>query len=173
MTTGTYDGLPNTIHCMEADHHLPVPEVTKLWLQTLSTSDKVAPVARSTDDTRLPPKAQRGLGIFIRYLTEVQLPPVSRLILYGSHARDDFHADSDVDLAIVLAGEAPGANAGSEALRLTHALTDADVASFDETHIVVAPVVLWESDLLRPEIHRQPAFYKNILADGIVITPAL
>ena len=152
---------------------MPVPEITTLWLQALSASDKVAKVARSTDDTRLPQKARRGLGIFIQHLAELRLPPVSRLILYGSHARDDFHPDSDVDLAVVLAGEPPEENAGSEALRLTHALTDADVASFDETHILVAPVVLWESDLLRPEKHRRPSFYRNILADGIRITPAL
>ena len=158
---------------MRADHHLPVPEATTLWLQTLPASDEVAEVARSTDDTRLPQKARRGLGIFIRHLAELRFPPVSRLILYGSHARDNFRADSDVDLAIVLAGEAPEENVGSEALRLTHALTDADVASFDETHILVAPVVLWESDLLRPEKHRRPSFYRNILADGIRITPAL
>ena len=169
----TAQRLFNIIPSMKADHHLPVPEDTTLWLQALPASDELAKVARSTDDTRLPQKARRGLGIFIQHLAELRLPPVSRLILYGSHARDDFHPDSDVDLAVVLAGEPPEENAGSEALRLTHALTDADVASFDETHILVAPVVLWESDLLRPEKHRRPSFYRNILADGIRITPAL
>ena len=158
---------------MRTERHLPVPEATTRWLHALPANDEVAEVARSTDDTRLPPKARRGLGVFIQHFAELRFPPVSRLILYGSHAREDFRADSDVDLAIVLAGEAPEENAGSEALRLTHALTDADVASFDETHILVAPVVLWESDLLRPEKHRRPSFYRNILADGIRITPTL
>lgn len=158
---------------MKTDGHLPVPEVTTQWLQALPSSGEVAKVARSTDDTFLPPKARRGLGTFIRYLTQVHLPPVSRLILFGSYARDDFRPDSDVDLAIVLAGEAPEENAGSEALRLTHSLTEVDVASFDESRILIAPVVLWESDLLRPEKHRRPSFYRNILSDGILITPAL
>ncbi|MCY3988859.1 MAG: nucleotidyltransferase domain-containing protein [Gammaproteobacteria bacterium] len=121
----------------------------------------------------MPPKARLGIGIFVRHLAETQFPPVSRLILYGSHARDDFHPDGDVDLAIVLAGDAPPENAGSEALRLTHALTEADVASFDEINILVEPVILWESDLLQPEKHKRPSFYRNILADGIRITPAL
>ena len=165
--------LSNTISSMKTDGHLPIPEVTTQWLQALPASGVVAKVARSTGDTRLPLKARRGLGVFIRYLTEVRLPPVSRLILFGSHARDDFRPESDVDLAIVLAGEAPEENAGSEALRLTHALTDADIASFDESHILVAPVVLWESDLLWPEKHRRPSFYRNILSDGILITTAL
>ena len=116
---------------MKTGDHLPVPEVTTQWFQALHASGEVAKVARSTDDTRLPPKARRGLGIFIRYLAEVQLPPVSRLILFGSHARDDFRPDSDVDLAIVLAGKQPEEKAGSEALRLTHALTEVDIASIE------------------------------------------
>lgn len=158
---------------MKSADHLPVPEAATLWLQALPATEAVAKVARSTDDTRLPLKARRGLGNYIQHLAKLRFPPVSRLILYGSHARDDFRPDSDVDLAIVLAGEPPGENAGSEALRLTQALTDADIASFDATHILVAPVVLWEGDLLRPEKHRRPSFYRNILADGIRITPAL
>ena len=158
---------------MNTTGYLTVPKVTTQWLQALPSSGEVAKVKRSTDDTRLPPKARRGLGIFIRHLTEVRLPRVSRLILFGSHARDDYRADSDVDLAIVLAGEPPEENVGSEALRLTHALTDADIASFDETNILVAPFVLWESDLLWPEKRRRPSFYRNILSDGILITPAL
>lgn len=158
---------------MKPDDRLPVPEVTTQWLQALLSSSEVAEVVRSTDDTRLPPRAQRDLGVSIRYLTEVRLPPVSRFILFGNHARDDFHPDNDVVLAIVLAGEPPEEKAGSEALRLTHSLTETDVANFDETKFVVAPVVLWESDLLRPEKHRRPSFYRKILSDGISITPAL
>ena len=165
--------MSNIIPSVRADHHSPIPEATTRWLHALPASDEVAEVARSTDDTPLPQKARRGIGVFIQHLAELRFPPISRLILYGSHARDDFRAESDVDLAIVLAGEAPDENAGSEALRLTHALTDADVASFDETHILVEPVVLWESDLLRPEKHRRPSFCRNILADGVHITPAL
>ncbi|MXW19640.1 MAG: nucleotidyltransferase domain-containing protein [Bacteroidetes bacterium SB0662_bin_6] len=158
---------------MKNADHLPVPAAATLWLQALPETELVAKVARSTDDTRLPPKARRGLGNYIQHLAKLRFPPVSRLILFGSHARDDFRADSDVDLAIVLAGEPPGENAGSEALRLTRVLTDADIASFDETGISVAPVVLWEGDLLRPEKHPRPSFYRNILAEGIRITPAL
>ena len=38
---------------------------------------------------------------------------------------------------------------------------------------IVSILVLWESDLLRPEIRKNPPFYRNVLKDGVRITPAL
>ena len=54
------------------------------------------------------PAIKNAIDMFLSRLPEAMLPPVSRVLLYGSYARGDFHTDSDVDLAVVLAGADPG-----------------------------------------------------------------
>ena len=41
------------------------------------------------------PRVHRGIAAFLEWLPTIDLPPVSRIILYGSHARGDFHEESD------------------------------------------------------------------------------
>ena len=55
------------------------------------------------------PQVLQGIRSLQRHLSAVQTPKVSRIMLYGSYARGDYWEESDVDLAVVFAGEAADA----------------------------------------------------------------
>ena len=42
---------------------------------------------------------KRAVGSFMTHLADAKLPAISRVLLYGSRARGDYQADSDVDIA--------------------------------------------------------------------------
>ena len=131
------------------------------------------PVPRNTDSVKLHPIAHRGIRSFVRYLAGIELPPVSRLILYGSYARGDFDAMSDVDVAVVLQGTAPDEDKAGACIRLGRTIGKADDDALHETLVAVNPMVLWESELCNPQEQVRPSFFNNILKDGIEITAAL
>lgn len=86
---------------------------------------------------------------------------VEQAILFGSRARGDHRADSDLDLAVVLKGK-----------RGDFIDTKLDMAgiAFDvmmDTGILVQPLPLWDDDLAHPERFINPALIRNIAADGI------
>ena len=54
----------------------------------------------------LKPDIRDAIGVFLTRLERSDLPAVARVLLYGSHARGEAHAESDIDLAVVLAGDA-------------------------------------------------------------------
>lgn len=83
-----------------------------------------------------------------------------RVILYGSHARGDAHADSDVDLLVVLRGEMP--NAYQEIKRVVRI----ELALFERYGLDVSISPYSESawnDLQRP-------FIQNVRAEGLVLS---
>ena len=86
---------------------------------------------------------------------------VAQAILFGSRARGDHRADSDLDLAVVLKGR-----------RGDFIDTKLDMAgiAFDvlmETGILVQPLPLWDDDLTHPERFANPALIRTIVAAGI------
>ena len=52
-------------------------------------------------------ETRTAVNSFVEHLAPVGLPGISRLLVYGSRARGDYQADSDVDIAVVFAGAAP------------------------------------------------------------------
>ena len=154
-------------------HSFALSSPAAAWLRSLPKEAGLALVPRNTDSVRLHPTARRGIRSFVRYLADVALPPLSRLILYGSYARGDCDSLSDVDLAIVLAGTAPEEDKAGTCIRLGWDIGRADDGALHETLVAVNPMVLWESELSNPEEQARPAFYKNILKDGIEITVAV
>ena len=86
---------------------------------------------------------------------------VAQAILFGSRARGNHRADSDLDLAVVLKGQ-----------RGDFLDTKLDMAgvAFDvlmDTGILVQPFPLWHDDLAHPERFINPALIRSIAADGI------
>jgi predicted nucleotidyltransferase len=86
---------------------------------------------------------------------------VSEAIVFGSRARGEHRADSDLDLAVVLNGR-----------RGDFLDTRLDMAgiAFDvllETDILVQPFPLWEGDIAHPERFSNPSLIRAIAADGI------
>ena len=88
---------------------------------------------------------------------------LEKAILYGSYARHEANAQSDMDIAILLRG--------FHAKRADTALDMASIA-FDvmmETGILVDAVPFWMDEWQHPESFKNPALIKNIQQDGILL----
>ena len=113
------------------------------------------------------PLARQGVIAFLEALPFTELPPVSRILLYGSHARGDFHAESDIDVAVVLNGRPPAKGAR---LDLAHRLNPAHCKVLMELDANVSPTVLWEWEVGNPETTLNPQFFRNVVAEGLEVT---
>ena len=83
------------------------------------------------------------------------------VILYGSYARGDYDADSDVDLAVIV--DLPG---GSE-MQLRHQLTDI-VSNIDKKYgyaALLSPILI--SYPVYEEWKEAMPFYRNIETEGV------
>lgn len=152
----------------------PLPDVS--WLRSPPKADNLAPVAHSTDRFRLLNEARLGLRAYVRNLAAMTPPaagPISRLILYGSYARGNASEESDVDVALVLAGDAPAGNRAGVRLRTVWSLIDAEDDVLQDLLIDISPMAFWESELRNPDSHPNPWFLRNILAEGIEVTASL
>ena len=105
--------------------------------------------------------ARAAACVFLRRLPEAYR--VERAILFGSRARGEHRPDSDLDLAIVLAGER------GNFLDVKLAMAEIAFDVLMETGVLVQPLPLWDGDLARPERFVNPAFIRNIAADGVRI----
>ena len=115
----------------------------------------------------LEPDVRDAIGVFLAHLERSDLPPVARVLLYGSHARGEAHAESDIDLAVVLAGDAPPRSERSELRRkLSYLRSDAIL----ETLQPLSAVLLWESMLGGADKTPSRGFYHNVLTDGVDVT---
>lgn len=86
---------------------------------------------------------------------------VSATILFGSRARGEHRADSDLDLAVILGG----ARRDAIDTRLDMAGLAFDVLL--ETGILIQALPLWEDDLAHPHRFSNPALLARITREGI------
>ena len=126
--------------------------------------DNSGPPARTLADLDL--ATQAAVHVFLTFLAESDLPPVAKVLLYGSHARGDYRADSDIDLAVVLRGDAPPRSERSVLRRkLSFLSSDAMLESLQP----LSAVLLWESMLDEPDNAISSGFYHNVLTDGVEV----
>ncbi len=87
--------------------------------------------------------------------------PVRGGVLFGSRARASHQADSDADLAVVLAGSSGDRRSASREM----AGIPFDVLM--ETGVLVDPLPLWEDELERRVAFSNPALIDAIWRDGV------
>lgn len=93
-----------------------------------------------------------------RALTELYGDRLDRLILYGSYARGNFHAESDVDYLVVLRGEI---QAGNEVRRMAPVIGPLSLNYGVEVSIFPVNTVKYESGYT--------LFYQAIQQEGETI----
>lgn len=96
-------------------------------------------------------------------LTELQLPTLEMVVLYGSRARGDYALHSDADVALVL--ERTENHSSGQVLWDIGARTYSAEAQYS---FLISPIVIWSQFLSTPNSSRNSFFYKNVLRDGIV-----
>lgn len=84
-------------------------------------------------------------------------------ILFGSRARGDHNEESDADLAIIVEGKP--ANSWDE----IYAMGSAVWKVFDQTAILISPILIGEAEFDDPEKASNPAFLREIKKDGVKI----
>ncbi len=106
-----------------------------------------------------------ALSMFVDRLREADLPPISRVLLFGSQARGDHHEDSDIDVAVVFSDPPPDQYPWDLLHRLTDLAYGVDYSrNFD---VQLSPRPVFERQLQETAATRNPEFYRSILQDGI------
>ena len=89
--------------------------------------------------------------------------PVNRVLMFGSRARGDYSAESDVDLAILMAE--PSGDFFDIKLRMDDVAYDVLL----ETGIRIQPLPIWQDEWQHPEQFSNPYLIKNIQREGVVL----
>ena len=107
----------------------------------------------------------QAMDEFIDRLRHADLPPVQRVLLYGSRARGDHGDDSDIDIAVVFRGAPPE----KCPYDLLHRLTDIgyEVALSNRGELHPSPRPVFEGQLADPSTAKNPNFYQNVVREGI------
>jgi len=110
-------------------------------------------------NTRWPgirPKVQAAIAAYVRRVAAHYVKDVLSITLYGSQARGDATAESDIDLFIVVRCDTPG---------LRHALADLAWQVQFEHDVVISDIIRSVDQLSRMQARRFP-YYQNIEREG-------
>ena len=138
----------------QCDPNAPMPEVLREW-------DQAAPVGLEQVVMGDQVDIREAVLVFGEKLAD-RFNTV-QLILFGSRARGDSHAESDADVAVILAGT-PG----------DFVDTKLDMAglAFDvlvETGVLIQALPVWECEWANPAGYSNPVLRQNIAREGIVL----
>lgn len=86
---------------------------------------------------------------------------VSEFILFGSRARDDFRADSDADVAVLIRGT------HGDFVKTKLAMADIAYDVLLEHGIRIQPLPIWEDEWAHPETYPNSHLLQNIEREGI------
>ena len=86
---------------------------------------------------------------------------VRQVILFGSRARGEFSADSDADVAVLLAGKA------EQFVKTKLAMADIAFDVLLDTGIRIEPLPIWQDEWAHPAQYRNTLLLQNIERDGV------
>lgn len=109
--------------------------------------------------TRLTPVEAKAVRIFTRALRE-RFPQVTKLILFGSKARGDSEADSDIDVLVIVR---------REDWRLSNAISALAARISLEEGVLLGPIIIGQERWERMG-QEQFSLYRNVVRDGLVLT---
>ena len=112
---------------------------------------------------------QEAVRAFLSRLDTASLPPISRVILYGSRARGDHQHDSGVDIMLVVAGTMPDCNKQVAVYRDLEVLRWNAYADLKTPRGEITSFACWQDEFDEPDKQFNQDFYRNVLADGIDI----
>ncbi len=107
----------------------------------------------------LDPSTERAARAFLSAIGKVY--PVMGAVIFGSRARGDHSADSDADLAVLLAG------VHGSTVNTMLEMIDAAYAVELESGIVVSPLPIWQDEWDHPEQFSNPSLLRNIQREGV------
>ena len=93
----------------------------------------------------------------------VNVYPTQQSILFGSHARNTAHIESDADVAVILRG-----TTGSF-IKTKMEMNDIAYDILLETGIRIQPLPIWEAEWANPDHYSNPHLLRNIAREGIVL----
>lgn len=120
----------------------------------------------SMDEALRPPteaEVERVVAAFASAAKAAYGESLVGLYLFGSRARNDHRADSDVDVAVILADRE--FDFWREKMRLTDIAFDADFG----TTVYIQAWPLTSSTWSNPHSHHNPAFVKSIKRDAVLL----
>jgi len=88
---------------------------------------------------------------------------VTQLILIGSRARGDYHAESDADVAVIIKGSA------GDFVETKLELAGMAYDNLLETGVLIQALPVWESEWSRPDHYDSPELLRNIAREGTPI----
>ena len=94
---------------------------------------------------------------------QVDIRDAVQLILFGSRARGDYHAESDADVAVILRGQ-PG-----DFVETKLAMAGVAFDVLTETGVLIQAQPIWEREWGNPKDYSNPELLENIVRDGIVL----
>ena len=116
-------------------------------------------------------RTQEAVRAFLSRLDAASLPPISRVLLYGSRARGDHMDDSDVDIVLVFAGTRPDYDKQEAVWRVVEDLRWNAYADLKKPRVEITSFAYWQEEFDEPDKRFNPDFFRNVLADGIDIMP--
>ncbi len=110
-------------------------------------------------NTKPDPAVLRAARYFIEQLYKQY--SVNKVLLFGSYARQEAHAESDIDLAVLLSGES------GDFIESKLAMDDIAFDVLLKTGLRIQPLPIWENKWEKVSQYSNPYLLRHIQREGI------